>query len=135
MIKMQHDAVFIMDRFANIAECFYCQRRGVVVTHNVIHIQQQYLACLNRFACLRPKISSIRVPIKSPFRWGKQLLQCHLTVIAVIFFQHHARFGPFDALHSAYLFDQIIQRHHVLDIHKSVDVIIARDLVDIAHTL
>ena len=39
MIKMNHDFVFIKNRFANIAKGFDGERRGVVVTHNVVHVQ------------------------------------------------------------------------------------------------
>ena len=40
MVKMQDDLVLVENRFANIAEGFDGQWRGIVVTHDVVHVQQ-----------------------------------------------------------------------------------------------
>jgi len=51
MVKMNHDLVLIQNRFANLAKRFDGKRRGVIVAHDIVHIQQHDLARLHWFAC------------------------------------------------------------------------------------
>ena len=66
VVEVKDDFVLIQNRLPNFAKGLDGQRRGVVVTHDVVHIQQQNFSGLHTPAARCEKISSINVPIASP---------------------------------------------------------------------
>src|SRR6266498_4351106 len=49
MVEVDHDPVLVQDRLTDLTQRLDCERRGIIVAHYVVHVQQQNLPCLHGF--------------------------------------------------------------------------------------